>query len=268
MTASNTRATSPSPLLSLARKRTRAEEVTERLREAILRGVFEPGQPVSEEQLAASLGVSRGPVHEAVVQLQHEGLVLIRPNRRAVVARLTRRDLEEVYSLRLAMEQLAVQYAIHHARTEDFDMMEAVIRSLEDAAVRGINEQEAADFDINFHDLVYRAAQHERLYQVWSKLKSQVYVFLLSRNIANPDFREQGIIRGHTAILDALRARDEKRAVELTEQHLRAAYLRILAAFPEHEEAGEADSALSIDESAPPHVRRPPVGPLQARRKT
>src|SRR6476469_10949085 len=105
---------SPLPLTPTV-KRSLADDVVDRLRDAIFHGSFKPGEALREEQLAAMLDVSRGPVREALVQLEREGLVIVRRHRGATVARLSRRDLEEVYSLRLALERLAVQRAVRHA---------------------------------------------------------------------------------------------------------------------------------------------------------
>jgi len=223
------------PLIAPARKRTLTEDVTERLRDAILHGHFAPGQPLSEEQLARRLAVSRGPVREALQQLEREGLVLSGPNRRAMVARLSRRDLEQVYSLRLALERLAVQYAVRYAQATDLAAMEGVVQAMQEAVARGLTAREAADLDIAFHDLLYRAAQHERLYEAWSSLKSQVYIFLLSRNVADADYRGQLTIQGHAQILESLRARDEARALQTIEEHLLAAYSRIVKNYPAEE---------------------------------
>jgi DNA-binding GntR family transcriptional regulator len=118
--------------------------------------------------------------------------------------------------------------------------MEANTRSLEEAAARGITEQEAAALDIGFHDLLYRAAQHAHVLDAWLNIRSQVYVFMLSRNLANPDFRERVIVRGHNDIMDALTKRDEKRAVKAIEGHLRSAYSYILENYPELDESAES----------------------------
>ena len=224
---------SPQPALTLPPKHTLTEDVTEQLRDAIFRGHFSPGQRLSEEQLARTLGVSRGPIRDAFVRLEREGLIASQANRRTVVARLSRRDLEEVYTIRIALERLAVQYAVHYAQPSDFAAMEANMKLLEEAVARGVTEQEAATLDIGFHDLLYRASQHAHVLDAWSNIRSQVYLFLLSRNLANPDFRERGIIRGHGEILDALTQRDEKRATLCIEEHLRAAYSYILQNYPE-----------------------------------
>jgi DNA-binding GntR family transcriptional regulator len=224
--------------LILPPKHTLTEDVTEQLRDAIFRGHFVPGQRLSEEQLARTLGVSRGPVREAFVRLEREGLISSQANRRSIVARLSGRDLEEVYTIRLALERLAVQYAVHYAQLSDFAAMEANTQALEDAIARGITEQEAATLDIGFHDLLYRSARHQKVLDAWLNIRSQVYLFLLSRNLANADFRERVISRGHSELLDALTKRDEKLAVQSIEKHLRSAYLYIVQNYAAHADAG------------------------------
>jgi len=224
--------------LTLAPKRTLAEDVTEQLRDAIFRGHFAPGQHLAEEQLARTLGVSRGPVREALVRLEREGLIASQANRRSIVAQLSRRDLEEVYTIRLALERLAVQYAVHYAQADDCAAMEANTLALEAAVARGLTEQEAAALDIGFHDLLYRAARHAHLLDAWANIRSQVYVFLLARNRANADFRERSIAAGHRRIVEALRRRDGKRAVAEIEAHLRGAYNYIVQSFPDQPAGG------------------------------
>lgn len=220
----------PPPLLAPPPKQTLAEGIADRLREAIIRGHFTPGERLREEQLASTLEVSRGPVREALIILGHEDLVEVRRNRGAVVAHLTKQDLEEVYSLRLAIERLAARWAAIRATEEDLDRVQAVLREFEEALQGPIAEHEAAELDVRFHDAIYRAAHHRRLYAAWSSLRSQVRVFLLRRNIANPDWRPT-MVSGHQEVLDVLRSRDEAAAEEQIAAHVAGAYDRIRAAF-------------------------------------
>lgn len=226
--------------LTLRPKHTLTEEVTEQLRDAIFRGHFAPGERLSEEQLARSLGISRGPIREAFVRLEREGLIASQANRRTVVTRLSRRDLEEVYTIRLALERLAVQYAVHYAQPADFAAMAANSRAFEEALARGITEREAATLDVAFHDLLYGASRHQHAINAWSNIRSQVYLFLLSRNLANPDFRDRGIVQGHNEIAAALANRDESAALRSIEGHLRAAYNYILQNYPDPGDGAEA----------------------------
>ncbi|MEO7911494.1 MAG: GntR family transcriptional regulator [Roseiflexaceae bacterium] len=219
-------------------KRSLADDVVDRLRNAIFHGSFKPGEALREEQLAAMLDVSRGPVREALVQLEREGLVIVRRHRGATVARLSRGDLEDVYSLRLALERLAVQRAARIATDQDFAAMEAVLADFDIALLRGPSEKEIAELDVRFHDLIYQAARHQRLYDCWANLKAQIYIFLLSRNVADPDFREI-TVKSHAALLDALRTRDEARATSEIEAHLRGAYDRVVRGYSAAEAASE-----------------------------
>lgn len=218
-------------------KRSLSDDVVDRLRNAIFHGSFKPGEALREEQLAAMLDVSRGPVREALVQLEREGLVIVRRHRGATVARLSRGDLEDVYSLRLALERLAIQRATRFATDQDFAAMEAVLTDFDIALSRGPSEKEIAELDVRFHDLIYQAARHQRLYDCWANLKAQIYIFLLSRNVVDPDFREI-TVKSHAALLEAIRTRDEARATTEIEDHLRGAYDRVVRGYS----AAETDS--------------------------
>jgi DNA-binding GntR family transcriptional regulator len=236
---------------ALPPKRTLTDDVVEQLRNAIFRGYFTPGQRLSEEQLARSLKVSRGPIREALVRLEREGLISSQANRRTIVAQLSRRDLEEVYTLRLALERLAVQYAVHYAQEKDLQALEANTQALEVAVARGITEHEAAALDIGFHDLIYHASGHAHVLAAWLNLRSQVYLFLLSRNLANSDFRDRVVSRGHREIMDALTRRDEARAVQSIEGHLRSGYAYIDQNYPGHDGASELSQPGPLGDLAP-----------------
>jgi DNA-binding GntR family transcriptional regulator len=209
--------------LGPASLRNLTDEVAERLREAILRGDFAPGQPLRETRLASILGVSRGPVREALSRLEREGLVLIRRNRGATVARLSDADLEEVYTLRVALEELAARWAVRNATEDDFAAMQVVLDELSEAVARGMYEQEYATLDLKFHDCIYRAAHHKRLLRCWTELRPQIYVFLLTRNVASPDFPNTAIKR-HRPIMRALQRGDAERAVAFTRRHVEDSY--------------------------------------------
>jgi DNA-binding GntR family transcriptional regulator len=213
-------------LLALPASRGLSADIAPRLRAAILNGYFDPGERLPEETLARTMGVSRGPIREALGQLEREGLIVIRRNRGAFVAQLSREDLEEVYTLRVAVERLAIQRAVQFATDEAIAEMQAVVDDIAARMARGITEQEAAELDLQFHDLIYRASNHRRLYETWTNLRPQIHVLLLNRNVAHEDFREF-VVSSHQAIVDAIRARDDVRAVELTMEHLHGSYARV-----------------------------------------
>lgn len=213
-----------------------SDEVLDRLRDSILRGHFAPGDRLREEQLADALGVSRGPIRNALVQLEREGLAVRRPNRGAVVAELSRGDLEEVFSLRLAIEPVSCAWAARNAQPGELGELAEVIDSYSRLTTK-ITPREAAEADLAFHDIVYRAAAHRRLLGLWEDLRPQVYVFLLARSYVHArEFREI-MIRNHAAILTVLEEKDEERAREVAAEHVRTSYLRVVASYVVDSEA-------------------------------
>jgi DNA-binding GntR family transcriptional regulator len=206
-----------------------SDKVTDYLRDAIFRGKLSPGEQLREMQLSQWLGVSRGPIRDALKQLEREGLVMIPSNGRTLVARLTREDFDEVYSLRLGLERVAMQYAIRNGTEADLNDMQDVVRTMVDQVSEGITAKHGADLDLQFHDLLYRASRHKRLQACWADLRPQIYVFLLSRNVADEDFRTQ--MSRHQEIVDVIRARDEEKAIECINNHIATAYNRIIKTY-------------------------------------
>jgi DNA-binding GntR family transcriptional regulator len=222
-----------SDIFSPPLKRTLGDEVTASIREAILSGRLAPGERLREESLASSMSVSRGPVREALGQLQREGLVIVQRNRGTFVARQSEKDLEEVYSLRRAVEGLAVQGAIQNADDARLEELQTVVDTMAANDARGITESEAAELDLRFHEIIYEASGHRRLIEVWSGLQSQIHILLLTRNVVDSDFREL-LIKSHQAILNAIRARNEALALSLTEEHLKGSYERVSLSYAQH----------------------------------
>lgn len=208
-------------------------QVLSQIRGMILSGKAAPGQTLAETELAAQLGVSRGPIRDALKVLERERLVVSNPRRRAHVATLNAKDAEEIYSLRRSLELLASQRAIENATQTDLDEMEDVLGRMQ----RALDENDfiaMSHLDAAFHDVIYRASDHNRLYQLWQEIRAQVTFFLVSRE-ASPITSQSIMIDEHRALLEALADRDADRLLALTEEHLLGAYDRILQALPEEE---------------------------------
>lgn len=214
-------------ILSSPLTRGLATDIALRLRTAIVHGHFGPGERLREEALAKTLGVSRGPIREALNQLEREGLVVIQRNRGTFVATLTREDVEEIYSLRTVLERLATTRAVTFATEAQLEAMQRVVNTMGAYSERGITEQEAAELDMQFHELLYETSAHKHLYDCWVNMRRQIHILLLSRNVANADFR---VITesAHQVILDAITARDETLAIALIDDHLRGSYERVI----------------------------------------
>ncbi|QRG69041.1 GntR family transcriptional regulator [Brevibacillus choshinensis] len=129
------------------------------LREAILRGHFQPGERLVQEELASSLGVSRMPVREALRKLETEGLVIIEPHRGAIVKSLSVEDIQEIYGLRAQFEKMAVEMSAAHMSQADIDQLEELVVAMEKSS----DSTEFIESNIEFHRLLISRCTWKRL---------------------------------------------------------------------------------------------------------
>ncbi|HUY96993.1 MAG TPA: GntR family transcriptional regulator [Verrucomicrobiae bacterium] len=250
-------ATDARPLAAIS-SRSLAEEVAVRLREAIVTGVFGPEQHLRETDLAALFEVSRSPVRDALVQLDHEGLVQLRRHRGAIVVGLSVADIDELHSLRVSLERLAIRLAVARATPADV----AALRQGADrvrAAAATEPARAVAERDVQFHDQVYRLAGHQRLYACWAMIQPQVYRFLLSRHIVNDDYRVIAAVEHHE-LCDTIAAGDESGATAMITAHLEEAYQRLRDEYARTPAGGSARTEIGAGAGAVGARRGPARG--------
>jgi DNA-binding GntR family transcriptional regulator len=199
--------------------------VTNLLRDMITAGRFLPGEHLKESELAAALKVSRGPIREALAQLEAEGHVELRRHRGAFVSTLTRTDLEEVHTLRNAIEQLAAERACTRMGEVGFAKMDAVLEKMKrlDGTVA---PDEVVQWDLQFHDIIYAFCEHSRVQRVWESIRGQVGLFVRERNINFPEFALVGY-QGHLQLRDALAKGDPAIARDAVDKHVSGAYEKL-----------------------------------------
>ncbi len=191
--------------------------VFQTLRQAILRGKLEPGERLMELHLADMLGVSRTPVREAIRKLELEGLVITIPRRGAVVAQITRTDLEDVLEVRCALEELAVRKACQKMTPEQLILLKQAASRFEKGIAAG-DLMESAQADVDFHEVISDATGNRRLIQILNNIRSQVYRYRLENlknKASHPD-----LIREHTRLIEALERHDEEEAARFIRVHI------------------------------------------------
>lgn len=187
------------------------------LREAILRGDLKPGERLMELQLAAKLGVSRTPIREAIRMLQQEGLAVTIPRRGAEVAAMTEKDMEDVLQVREALEILAVQLASEKITKEQIAELEERLKAFEQA-VETAEVKQIAQSDIDFHDLIYTAAENPRLVVLLNNLREQIYRYRVEYLKDEKNYPR--LIEEHRQIMQGLKERNEHYVVEMTKKHM------------------------------------------------
>jgi DNA-binding GntR family transcriptional regulator len=172
-------------------------------------------------------------VRDALLLLENEGLVVRRPHRGTFVAELSLEDAEEIYSLRQAIEALAVEYVIRRATPEQLDELDVLVERM--AALPGpeYDLYEAIELDLAFHRLICRISGHKRLLEAWEALSAQTRVLLMARMQREPQEYKEQVVVWHRRLVDACRRGDPAHARKELSTHLAATIETLLASSPE-----------------------------------
>jgi DNA-binding GntR family transcriptional regulator len=202
------------------------ERVHDHLRQAILANRYAPGTELLEVPLADELGVSRGPVREALRSLESEGLVRITPRRGAVVASFTKRDFLDAYQVREALEALGVRLAVPLLDGSVLEQLDARIDRMVEHA-RDVDVDSFFEANTAFHDAFVAASGNRVLVETYRRLIARMGPY------RRPSVRLRGnlerSVSEHRAIVAAARAGDVDRAVELVLRHIRVPQQRLEA---------------------------------------
>jgi len=207
---------SDNPVLSRsARPRTATDFVSDSLRRSILNGDLVGGTRLSLAEVAASFDVSTTPVREALRELSFEGLVRIDNYRGGVVNPVTREDVEEIVRIRQLLEPMAAREAVAGMTPEILASAEAILAEMAtsdswDVWVQGNRA---------FHQKIYEASSSRRLVSVINGLQNTQVVFV-SATLRKSPFLKETATRDHNDMVDAIRASDAERLVEITVRHL------------------------------------------------
>ncbi|MDR1621873.1 MAG: GntR family transcriptional regulator [Synergistaceae bacterium] len=190
---------------------------TEELRAAILEGKIAPGTRLVERTLAEEMGISRTPVHDALNRLVVENLVKKLPNNGFAVAQIERKDIIELYTIRLRLEPLAVEWAISHISPsiirklkKNIERMEKCLSKSDIGCIKEMN--------IQFHQILLSAAQSHVLASFIEQAQINSRLFRI-RSLSAPN-RTTQVIAEHKTIVEALEKADVKAAVESMTEHL------------------------------------------------
>lgn len=198
----------PVPLVSLRRAEPLAEKVYRAVHQKIASGALDPSFKLTETQLATLLGVSRTPVREALARLRREGLV--DPTaRRAVVAALTRGDIEEIMEVRMLMEPYIAARAADRATPAGVQRLEAALAD-EERALLLKSPQKFSIANHVFRQELMRLAGNARLAEVASRYDAPIHV-LRRATLAQPRHRAI-VLTHHRALVEAIRAGEHERA--------------------------------------------------------
>lgn len=193
------------------------DEIVDIIRERILKGEYKIGEKIKENQIASELRVSRTPIREAFKQLENEGLIDYIPNRGCFAKGFTRRDIEDLYAVRKALEILAVEWAVNRINQAEIDKLQEQSDLMEFYTARK-DGKKVLEIDSDFHAVIYNASGSRFMAQVLRSYKE--YIDQTRKVIFDErDYLEE-IFQEHKAVLEAVKNRDVEGAKEAMAKHL------------------------------------------------
>jgi len=209
----------------IGRRQDRAEKrfhsltrlIAEELKQAILAGKLAAGEKLVEDQLTASLKVSRVPLREALRSLEAEGYVTFYPNEQVVVSKPTLEEVEDNYSITSVLEGLAARLAVERAGPEEI----ARLRELHELLKKSYREKNAERyFEANsrFHRFIAELARNERLFHLIDQMRQEIRkARIVSLHLPQ---RLDYSMREHDQIMDAFLKKNPELAEDMVNRHL------------------------------------------------
>ena len=198
-------------------RRSTAEIVADQLRSAIMYGSLAPGSQLGETELAGRLGVSRGPLREAMQRLAQEGLVESTPHRGLFVITLDDSDVRDVYMGRLAVERMACLLIMRGNRGEALAGLANALDDMVEAAEAG-DRVAMSDADMAFHQVLVGSSGNSRLERMAQTLLVETRMCLDALQERYPESGE--LVAEHRALVDAISDGDEELLLRLIESHM------------------------------------------------
>jgi DNA-binding GntR family transcriptional regulator len=218
--------------------RTVRDALVETLRDEIVRGDFVPGQYLRLEEIAARFDVSTMPVREALRDLEAEGLVTIFPHRGAIVTQLSADELQDIYDIRVMLEEMATRLAVPLVTEDTLTELTSLVEQMEE--YRG----DVASFvklNHRFHLTLYGASGRRHLCELNRMLRYRaqhyLHVFIVEVDLGHlPDTHGE-----HRAILAACKRGDAEQAAIIMHDHV-AQVGRALVEYVRQRDEGKGSS--------------------------
>ncbi|RID85461.1 GntR family transcriptional regulator [Peribacillus asahii] len=195
-------------------KSTVVNEVTKKLRQAILVGELKEGDRLIQEEWAERLNVSRMPIREALTRLQMEGLVEMVPHKGAVVTPITRDHIEEIYDTRAMLEGLAIEKSLPFLTEQDKNDLEEILLQMEGIELCDETNEQYIQLNALFHETLRKGCPWLRVH----KMVETLGISPIAPNLLIDYHKETQ--REHRLIYEAVRRGDPKELRAAVEYHI------------------------------------------------
>ncbi|OZV13909.1 hypothetical protein CIW83_00250 [Tissierella sp. P1] len=199
-------------------KGTLAERTYDILKNAIVELELKPGELITEEDISEQLGVSRTPIRSALNRLLHEELIEMIPGKGTFVAQLTKKQIDDLLSIRELLESLSIQLAATLRTQEDLEKIEYILYKQEQSFTGQFkSQQDFLTFDSEFHCLIAEISQNKYLEKQLLQILNNCRRYL---NATTIDIIMPDVLKEHKELYEQIKNQDVEKAKLCMQKHI------------------------------------------------
>lgn len=223
------------------------QQVAHTLREFIITGQLQPGDRLREEEISQQMKISRGPVREALRQLEQEGLIISYPHRGTEVVGVSEEEVREILiPIRLTLERFAWQHALGKMTETDFDELRQLVETMRKYGETG-DLASVVDADVRFHERILDRSEQPHCRQIWHTISPRVRAYFFRCGPQHESLME--IAREHQELLDAMQEQDIEKVFEVLDKHICDSVLKLMASTRNEAPTEEVQRASALHSS-------------------
>lgn len=202
-------------------------KITDDIRRAIFRGKLASGSRLRETEMSKQMGVSRGPIREAMRMLEQEGLLISHPYKETMVAEITREEVAEVLiPLRLTIELFTIRKALPRLDETHREQLRAILAEMRIGAEQG-NKIKMADCDLAFHEYFVNLSGMSNMMGIWTSIYNRIRLHFIAQTDAYANLRD--LYREHEQLLETILTGDPGQIASALTAHIHAVNFGLMA---------------------------------------
>ncbi|MEF3305952.1 GntR family transcriptional regulator [Paenibacillus sp. GYB003] len=193
-------------------------KITDDIRKAIFQGKLNPGDRLREVEISKQMGVSRGPVREAIRMLEQEGLLVSLPYKETTVAEISGEEVRDVLNpIRLIIETYAIRKALPNIGERELEKLASFVADMKEGAAQR-NLDKIVDSDLAFHEYVISLAGMPGLLGTWTSIYNRIHLHFTIQGQAYEDLND--LWKEHDKLLQAIRKGDPEHISAAWAEHV------------------------------------------------
>ena len=236
--------------LNAAEPKTLSEQVFNVLKDAIIAGDLEQGSKITEDGLAKQYGISRGPLREAIRRLEAIRLLVRVPHAGMRVVTLTLNIMEEIYTVREALEGMSARLAAQRMSDEDIASLSVLLDKHQDSIDKSQGKQYfQREGNLDFHYRIAKASNNQWLIDLLSSELYQLLRMCRQRSGKTPA-RPSKAIQEHRSIVEAIQMRDPELSELLMRRHISGAWKIVKTLLDQEQAEDQLEQVKHLEEQA------------------